>query len=127
MAWPVEAAHWAVANDRSPIAQLARAAFLISTHGIFNSVIAPPFIERIFYETLTGPAALGIILDSDGKRADHASIEDSAYGGNPGGELGYATAWLAYLLRSDPTAAAAFTGAHPELVSNSNWPGSAAK
>ncbi len=27
-----------------------------------------PVIERIFYETLTGPAALGIILDSDGKR-----------------------------------------------------------
>jgi pimeloyl-ACP methyl ester carboxylesterase len=109
------------------IAQLSRPAFLTSTHGIFDSVIAPPMIERIFFETLTVPAALGIILDSDGKRADHASIEDIAYGGNPGGELGYATAWLAYQLRSDPTAAAAFTGAHPELVSNSNWPGSAVK
>ncbi len=109
------------------IAQLTRPTFLSSTHGIFDSVIAPPVIERIFYETLTVPAALGIILDSDGKRADHASIEDPAYGGNPGGELGYATAWLAYQLRSDPTAAAAFTGAHPELVSNSNWPGSAVK
>jgi hypothetical protein len=109
------------------IAQLTRPAFLTSTHGIFDSVIAPPVIERIFYETLTVPAALGIILDSDGKRADHASIEDIAYGGNPGGELGYPTAWLAYQLRSDPTAAAAFTGAHPELVSNSNWPGSAAR
>jgi pimeloyl-ACP methyl ester carboxylesterase len=109
------------------IAQLTRPAFLSSTHGIFDSVIAPPVIERILYETLTVPAALGIILDSDGKRADHASIEDPAYGGNPGGELGYPTAWLAYQLRSDPTAAAAFTGAHPELVSNSNWPGSAAR
>jgi hypothetical protein len=48
-------------------------------------------------------------------------------GGNPGGELGYSTAWLAYQLRSDPTAAAAFTGTNPELVSNSNWPGSAVK
>jgi len=109
------------------IAQLTRPAFLSSTHGIFDSVIAPPVIERIFYETLTVPAALGIILDSDGKRADHASIEDTAYGGNPGGELGYATAWLAYQLLGDTTAAAAFTGAHPELVSNSNWPGSAVK
>jgi pimeloyl-ACP methyl ester carboxylesterase len=109
------------------IAQLTRPAFLTSTHGIFDSVIAPPVIERIFYDTLTVPAALGIILESDGKRADHASIVDPAYGGNPGGELGYATAWLAYQLRSDPTAAAAFTGAHPELVSNTNWPGSAAK
>ena len=109
------------------IAQLTRPAFLTSTHGIFDSVIAPPVIERNFYETLTGSAALGIIFDSDGKRADHASIENTAYGGNPGGELGYATAWLEYQLRSDPTAAAAFTGAHPELVSNSNWPGSAVK
>ena len=109
------------------IAQLTRPAFLSSTHGIFDSVIAPPVIERIFYETLTVPAALGIILDSDGRRADHASIEDTAYGGNPGGELGYPTAWLAYQLRGDTTAAVAFTGAHPELVSNSNWPGSAVK
>jgi len=109
------------------IGQLARPAFLTSTHGIWDSVIAPPVIERIFYETLTGPATLGIILESDGKRADHASIVDPAYGGNPGGELGYATAWLAYQLRSDPTAAAAFTGAHPELVANTNWPGSATR
>jgi pimeloyl-ACP methyl ester carboxylesterase len=109
------------------IAQLARPAFLISTHGIFDSVIAPPVIERIFYDTLTGPTALGIILESDGKRADHASPVDPAYGGNPGGLLGYATAWLAYQLRSDSAAAAAFTGAHPELVANTNWPGSAAK
>src|SRR5260370_42368061 len=34
-----------------------------------------------------------------------------------GGELGYATAWLEYQLRGNVTAAAAFTGAHPELVS----------
>jgi hypothetical protein len=109
------------------IAQLTRPAFLTSTHGIWDSVIAPPLIERIFYDTLTVPAALGIILESDGKPADHASINDTAYGGNPGGELGYPTAWLAYQLRSDPTAATAFTGVHPELVRNSNWPGSAAK
>jgi hypothetical protein len=30
-------------------------------------------------------------------------------------------------LRGNATAAGAFTGAHPELVSNSNWPGSATK
>jgi hypothetical protein len=38
------------------IAQLTRPAFLSSTHGIFDSVIAPPVIERILYETLTVPA-----------------------------------------------------------------------
>ena len=84
-------------------------------------------IERIYYETINVPAALGIILESDGKPADHASILDPAYGGNPGGELGYAPAWLAYQLRGDLPAAAAFTGTRPELVSNSNWPGSAVK
>ena len=41
--------------------------------------------------------------------------------------LGYATAWLEYQLRGNATAAGAFTGAHPELVSNTNWPGSATK
>jgi hypothetical protein len=29
--------------------------------------------------------------------------------------------------RGNATADGAFTGAHPELVSNTNWPGSAAK
>jgi hypothetical protein len=42
------------------IAQLTQPVFLSSTHGIFDSVIAPPVIERIFYETLTVPAALGL-------------------------------------------------------------------
>lgn len=71
--------------------------------------------------------ALGIILNSDAKPADHTSIENPALGGNPGGFLGYATAWLEYQLRGNATAAGAFTGAHPELVSNTNWPGSATK
>ncbi len=44
-----------------------------------------------------------------------------------GGEVGYATAWLEYRLRGSATAAGAFTGAHPELVANTNWPGSAVK
>ena len=48
-------------------------------------------------------------------------------GGNPQGELGYSTAWPEYTLRRNTKAAAAFTGRHPELVSNVNWPGSAVK
>ena len=36
-------------------------------------------MERIFYDTLTVPAALGIIFESDGKRADHVSIEHSVW------------------------------------------------
>ena len=80
-----------------------------------------------FFLSVTVHAALGTILNSDGKPADHASIQDTADGGNPGGFLGYATAWLEYQLRGNATAAGAFTGAHPELVSNTNWPGSAAK
>ena len=72
-------------------------------------------------------AALGVILNSDGKPADHASIQNTAAGGNPGGFLGYATAWLEYELRGNATAARAFTGPHPELLTNANWPGSAVK
>ena len=51
-------------------------------------------------------AALGIILTSDGKLADHTSIQDAADGGNPGGFFGYATAWLEHQLRGNATAVA---------------------
>jgi hypothetical protein len=108
-------------------ALLTQPTFFIGTHGPFDAIIAPPWVERMFYNSVTVHAALGIILNSDGKRADHISIENTAYGGNPGGELGYATAWLEYELRGNRTAATAFTGTHPELVSNTNWPGSAVK
>jgi pimeloyl-ACP methyl ester carboxylesterase len=108
-------------------ALLTQPTFFIGTHGPFDAIIAPPWVERMFYNSVTVHAALGIILNSDGKRADHISIENTAYGGNPGGELGYATAWLEYELRGNRTAATAFTGTHPELVSNTNWPGSAAR
>jgi|SRR5215813_5557491 len=108
-------------------AALTQPVFFISTHGPFDAVIAGPAAERAFYHSTAIHAALGIIRTSDGRKADHNSIENTADGGNPGGELGYATAWLEYQLRGDATAAGAFTGAHPELVSNTNWPGSAAK
>jgi hypothetical protein len=62
-----------------------------------------------------------------GALADHTSIQNGTDGGNPGGFLGYATAWLEYQLRGNATAAGAFTGPHPELLSNINWPGSAVK
>jgi hypothetical protein len=96
--------------------------FLISTHGPFDAVIASPATERAFFRSTKVHAALGIILFSERKLADHTSIAQ-----NPGGFLGYATAWLEYRLRGDTTAARAFTGTHPELLSNTNWPGSAIK
>ena len=54
-----------------------------------------------FFLSTSVHAALGIILNSDGKPADHTSIENPA-AGNPGGFLGYATAWLEYQLRGNP-------------------------
>jgi hypothetical protein len=39
----------------------------------------------------------------------------------------YATAWLEYRRLGNQIAASAFTGATPELISNTNWPGSAVK
>jgi len=108
-------------------AALTQPVFFISTYGPFDSFFASPATENAFYNSTTVHAALGIIRDSGGQIADHNSVENTAYGGNPAGELGYATAWLEYQLRGNATAAGAFTGAHPELVSNTNWPGSATK
>jgi hypothetical protein len=97
--------------------------FLVSTHGPFDAVIASPATERAYFRSTKVHTTLGVILFSDHKLADHPSIAT-----NPGGMLGYATAWLEYQLRGDATAAdGAFTGPHPELLSNINWPGSATK
>jgi hypothetical protein len=108
-------------------AALTRPVFFISTHGFWDSIIASPATEKAFFLSTLVHAALGIIATSDAKPADHTSIQNPALGGNPGGFLGYATAWLEYQLRGNATAAGAFTGTHPELISNTNWPGSATK
>jgi hypothetical protein len=125
---------WSAPNPDCPTAAdctadpaaLTRPAFFISTYGFWDSIIASPATERAFFISTSVHAALGIIVSSDGKPADHASIENPPTG-NPGGLLGYATAWLEYRLRGNAAAAGAFTGPHPELVSNANWPGSATK
>src|SRR5437764_586018 len=108
-------------------AVLPQPVFFVSTYGFWDSIIASPATEKAYYLSTSVHAALGIILTSDGKLADHTSIQDTADGGNPGGFFGYATAWLEYQLRGDATAAGAFSGPHPELLSNINWPGSAVK
>ncbi len=106
---------------------LTRPAFFVSTHGRIDSLIASPATELAFFDSDPGHAAIGIVERSDGTVADHSTIQDPAFGGKPGGFLGYATAWLEYQLLGNRTAAAAFTGAHPELVANVDWPGSAVK
>lgn len=103
-------------------AALTQPVFFISTHGPFDAIIASPATERAFFHSTTVHAALGIILYSGHQLADHNSIAV-----HPAGFLGYATAWLEYRLRRSTTAARAFTGPHPELLSNPNWPGSALK
>jgi hypothetical protein len=108
-------------------ALLTQPTFFISTHGLLDFIIASPSTETAFYNSVPGHAALGIVQNSDGKAADHNSIQNTANGGNPGGELGYSTAWLEFELRGGTTAAAAFTGSAPQLVADPNWPQSAAK
>jgi hypothetical protein len=108
-------------------ALVTQPAFFVSTHGLVDALIASPSTETAFYNSVTGHAALGIIQNSDGKAADHNSVQNTANGGNPGGELGYATAWLEYRLRGNTSAGAAFSGTGPELPANTNWPGSAVK
>jgi hypothetical protein len=108
-------------------ALLTQPAFFVGTHGLLDGLIASPSTETAFYNSVTGHAALGIIQNSDGKAADHNSVQNTANGGNPGGELGYTTAWLEYQLRGITSAGAAFSGTGPELPANANWPGSAVK
>jgi hypothetical protein len=116
------------ANDCSyNPAALTRPAFFIGTHGVLDLIIASPSTETAFYNSVAGHAALGIIQNSDGKGADHNSVQNTANGGNPGGELGYATAWLEYQLRGVTSAAPAFSGTQAELPANANWPGSAVR
>jgi hypothetical protein len=95
---------WVGANPDCPTradcmyntAALTQPTFFISTHGFLDSIIASPATETAFYDSISSRAALGIIQNSGGSPADHNSIQDAAYGGNPDGELGYATAWLEY-------------------------------
>jgi pimeloyl-ACP methyl ester carboxylesterase len=123
---------WVGSNPNCPTAAdcmynpalLTQPTFLTSTHGLSDAIIASPSTQTAFYNSIPGHAARGIIQNSDGKAADHSAVQDA---NNPGGFLGYATAWLEYQLRGDTAAAAAFSGTSPELVSNTNWPGSAAK
>jgi hypothetical protein len=125
---------WSAPNPDCPTAAdctahpaaLTRPVFFISTYGFWDSIIASPATEQAFFASTSVHAALGIILSSDGKPADHTSIQNPPTG-NPGGLFGYATAWLEYQLRGNAFAASAFTGPHPELVSNPNWPGSTVK
>jgi len=135
MTFSLPSAIWAAPNPDCPTAAdctahpdaLTRPVFFIATHGFWDSIIASPATEKGYFLSAPVHAALGIITNSDGKPADHASIADPASGGNPGGFLGYATAWLEYQLRGNAIAAGAFTGPHPELTANPNWPGSAVK
>jgi hypothetical protein len=124
---------WVSANSDCPTAadcmfdpaDVTQPSLFISTHGLLDLVIASPLTEWSYFDSVSGQDALGIISQSDGKPADHSSIQDTANGGNPDGELGYATAWLEYQLLGNRIAASAFTGATPELTSNTNWPGTA--
>lgn len=98
---------------------LTQPIFLMSTFGPLDQVIDSPPVARGQYDAVPGHAAMGIVLFSGNKLADHTSIQDQ--GGDPHTELGYATAWLEYQLRGDALAAGAFSGATPELLSNPGW------
>ncbi len=126
---------WAAPNPDCPVkadcvadaANLTQPCFFISTHGPLDAIIAPPAVEREDFRSARGRVALGIIARSGARPADHNSVQDASVGGDPSGELGYATAWLEYTLRANRRAAAAFGGPHPELAANADWPGSMVK
>jgi pimeloyl-ACP methyl ester carboxylesterase len=116
-----------VSDCEENMASVHQPTFLISTHGSEDSYIASPSVERAYFNEVKGRAALGIIEASGGAKTDHTSIENAAIGGNPDEEIAYATAWLEFTLRGNRQAARAFTGSHPELTSNPDWPGSSVK
>jgi len=131
----IPAAKFAATNPDCPVvsdceenmALVRQPTFLISTHGSEDSYISSPSVDRAYFNEVKGRAALGIIKESGGVKTDHTSIENAAIGGSPDEEIAYATAWLEFTLRGNREAAGAFTGAHPELTSNPDWPGSMVK
>lgn len=135
MTFSLPEARWAGTNSDCPVVtdceenmhQVHQPAFLISTHGPLDGIIASPSAELAYYNQVQGRAALGIIATSEGAVADHSSVQDASNGGHPAGEIGYATAWLEFTLRENRRAASAFEGPHPELSANPNWPGSRVK
>ena len=135
MTFSLPDAMWSHTNPDCPVvtdceqdtALVTQPSFLISTHGPIDKIIAGPSDERAYFDGLRGHATLGIIAVTGGRAADHNSVQDARYGGRSVGELGYATAWLEYTLRGNRTAAHAFVGAHPEILANGAWPGSAVK
>ena len=116
-----------VSDCEENMASVHQPTFLISTYGPEDRYIASPRVERAYFGEVKGRAALGTIRTSGGVKVDHASIENATFGGNPGEEIAYATAWLEFTLRGNRQAAQAFTGPHPELTSNPDWPGSKVK
>jgi len=130
-----QALGWSGPNPDCPTAQdcwpdpaaLHQPTLLLSTRGPVDAVIANPAVERCYFEEVRAPAALGVVRQSGGARADHVSIEDATKGGNPSAFLGYATAWLLAELRHDARAGTLFFGKHPALLLAANWAGSRVK
>lgn len=104
---------------------LTQPMFLMSTFGPLDKIIDSPVVARGQYDKVPGHGAMGVVLFTGNRLADHTSIQDQ--GGDPHTELGYATAWLAYWLRGDALAAGAFSGSHPEIRGNPRWPLTAVK
>jgi hypothetical protein len=126
---------WSGANPDCPTARtcwpdpgaLRQPTFLVGTYGPLDAIIAAPGVERCYFEDVHAPAALGMVRYSGGKQADHLTVMDGDVGGSPDGLLQYVTAWLLDQLRHDPVAATAFSGRHPSLLNDPDWPGSAVK
>jgi len=90
--------------------QSAALFFMAGTH---DFMISPKSSNLSAFQAVrSGQAAVMAMT----RMADHVGIM-----GNGGMHRGYLTAWLRYRLADDSDAAAAFTGAHPELYRNKGW------
>jgi pimeloyl-ACP methyl ester carboxylesterase len=100
--FPPDAKEFAVGKVTVPVFFLA---------GVNDTVISSAALNRAFFDHVPAPAAMGLLKD-----ADHNTVQHDA-----AGYRGYITAWYRYRLMDDPVAARAFTGPHPELLTNPAW------
>jgi hypothetical protein len=100
---------WVTQSDGFNVAQLAVPVLFLG--GSNDLLIAPPWALLGYYIEVPGAAAMMVL-----NGADHLTIKN-----NPGGYLGYITAWLMYQLQGEQYARGAFVGDPPEANTNTNW------
>jgi hypothetical protein len=100
---------WVNKNDTFDLTKLTVPILFLG--GSNDWLIAPPWALWVYYNEVSGAAAMLVLIG-----ADHNTIQHTG-----GGYLGYLTAWMMYQLQGDEYARGAFVGDPPEANMNPNW------